>query len=369
MGLTLEAGINDFLHKKQNFSDALKGKSLLMLGNQVICLNAAQLFLIADYMQIDIDEGKVSETSDGNVDSISFFKCLGIEDIRIMDINSYEGADIIFDLNSNVVPDELYEKFDIIVDGGTLEHIFHIPNALQNLANLLRTEGEVYHYLPLSGWINHGYYSFSPSILNDFYQVNGFQVLESNIVLRSPRFTPDHGNGMPLFLEDCLSTAIDYRMVNLMDQKFDLLHEYKGNLRCIAKKTRRLSSTTLPIQRHWYMLQAKHKAMVKGLNLFAYKEKEILIWGMGDVANKFINIIDTAGVPREKIMGVISNNKDINDFHGFEILSCEDFRTDNKPLLVIIASFYYEEEIYRKAKEIFGEHAKLVKLSKYKEFF
>jgi len=44
-----------------------------------------------------------------------------------MDYSDYEGAEIILDPN-NIVLQEYHEKFDVVFDGGTCEHVFNVPN-------------------------------------------------------------------------------------------------------------------------------------------------------------------------------------------------------------------------------------------------
>lgn len=68
------------------------------------------------------------------------FLSLGATEIFSMDVSDYEGASIIHDLNKPI-PDHFVGKFDTIIDGGTLEHIYHIPNAFMNIAKLLPVGG------------------------------------------------------------------------------------------------------------------------------------------------------------------------------------------------------------------------------------
>ena len=62
----------------------------------------------------------------------------------------------------------------MIIDGGTMEHIFHIPNVLNNIYRMLRVGGRIIHISPSSNYVDHGFYSFSPTLFYDFYQTNKF---------------------------------------------------------------------------------------------------------------------------------------------------------------------------------------------------
>src|SRR4051812_23647278 len=52
-----------------------------------------------------------------------FSRMLGAKKSVSMDVSDYEGAEIVHDLNLPVSK-ELHERFDLVIDGGTLEHVF-----------------------------------------------------------------------------------------------------------------------------------------------------------------------------------------------------------------------------------------------------
>src|SRR6202171_3135289 len=52
------------------------------------------------------------------------FKQLGAELVDSMDASDYEGATVVADMNK-AIPEELHEKYDLVYDGGTLEHVFN----------------------------------------------------------------------------------------------------------------------------------------------------------------------------------------------------------------------------------------------------
>ena len=64
-------------------------------------------------------------------------KMLDIDELSIMDISDYEGAQIIHDLNF-VIPERLEKKYDVVIDGGTLEHIFNFPIAISNCMKMVK---------------------------------------------------------------------------------------------------------------------------------------------------------------------------------------------------------------------------------------
>ena len=98
---------------------------------------------------------------------------LGAEKVLVADYSDYENPDYIMDLN-NRVSDEYAEQFDVVLDAGTLEHIFDIPTALANIVKMTKVGGEVILMLPSSNAIDHGFYSISPTLLYDYFGSNGF---------------------------------------------------------------------------------------------------------------------------------------------------------------------------------------------------
>jgi SAM-dependent methyltransferase len=103
-------------------------------------------------------------------------RALGAKSAVSMDASSYEGATVIHDLNQPI-PRELEESFDVVIDGGTLEHVFNFPVAIANCMKMLRTGGHLFLFTPANNFCGHGFYQFSPEL---FYRVlsppNGFQV-------------------------------------------------------------------------------------------------------------------------------------------------------------------------------------------------
>jgi hypothetical protein len=108
-----------------------------------------------------------------NTSDVVFFNLLGITDINALDYSSYEHADIIHDLNLPV-PAHLRDRFDLIVDGGTLEHVFDVKQSLANIALMLRSGGRIIHISPANNYTNHGFYQFSPTLFFDYYGTNAF---------------------------------------------------------------------------------------------------------------------------------------------------------------------------------------------------
>lgn len=120
-------------------------------------------------------------TDRGYVHARTFFRTLGLSDYEDLDFSDVEGPALVHDLN-DPVPPPWHGRAGLLLDGGTCEHIFDLRAVLGNLVSLLAVGGTIFHISPLSGWINHGFYQFSPCLFFDFYQANAFDDFEAYIV-------------------------------------------------------------------------------------------------------------------------------------------------------------------------------------------
>jgi len=104
------------------------------------------------------------------------FSGLGAEQVDSIDNSSYQSATLVWDLN-RPIPEEWHEHYDFLYDGGSLEHIFNVPQALTNYMNMVQVGGTVMVDTEANNWMGHGFYQFSPELFyRVFSQSNGFQV-------------------------------------------------------------------------------------------------------------------------------------------------------------------------------------------------
>jgi SAM-dependent methyltransferase len=104
------------------------------------------------------------------------FKLLGASEVLSMDASDYEAATTIHDLNLPI-PAELKSSFDLVDDGGTLEHVFNFPTAIRNCMEMVKVGGHLLINTPANNLFGHGFYQFSPEL---FFRVlcpeYGFEV-------------------------------------------------------------------------------------------------------------------------------------------------------------------------------------------------
>ena len=104
------------------------------------------------------------------------FTSLGAKQVCALDFSDFEGAQFVHDLNQPIGP-ELRERFDVVYDGGTIEHVFNFPVAIKNCMEMVRPGGRVILHTPINNWCGHGFYQFSPELFfRVFSPENGFEM-------------------------------------------------------------------------------------------------------------------------------------------------------------------------------------------------
>jgi hypothetical protein len=103
-------------------------------------------------------------------------RALGATELSAMDASGWEGADVVHDLN-HPVPEELHQRYSLVFDGGSIEHIFDVPTVLRSYMEMVEVGGHLIIQTNADGHMGHGLYQFSPEL---FYRVlsaeNGFEV-------------------------------------------------------------------------------------------------------------------------------------------------------------------------------------------------
>ena len=187
--------------------------SIITLGRQDVFVTYEQLLRLADiagFAAPRVIEPEITTAANwaekGCISDSCLLRYLGFGDVQSMDVSDYEHATQIFDLNNPDLPEELVGAFDVVLDGGTLEHVFHVPNVLRSIVRMLKPGGRVIHMAPSSNHMDHGFYMFSPTLFADYYAANGFSI-ETLQVLRytepivtSPWILSDYPIGNPFAL-------------------------------------------------------------------------------------------------------------------------------------------------------------------------
>ena len=167
-------------------TDKISKDKVLCLGKQDLGFKVRDLLKSKSKFGHNIDLDAFNEIdSERELTQDLFFKTIGFKQVDTLDVNEYENANIIFDLNKENIPKKLINTYDFIYDGGTLEHVFNIGIALKSLSSFLKRDGVICHMNPCNGYIDHGFFQISPTLYFDYYLQNNFKILSSVILEKS----------------------------------------------------------------------------------------------------------------------------------------------------------------------------------------
>ena len=154
-------------------------REILTIGHQFLYLHPREVRLLRKSYRSAFPDATGTPLSGYVFGSYSddFLKeFLGADSISILDCSSYEGANIVHDLN-RPVPGNLTGRFDAVIDGGSLEHVFNFPIAIANTMRMLKVGGSLFIANPANNLCGHGFYQFSPELMfRVFTPTNGFEL-------------------------------------------------------------------------------------------------------------------------------------------------------------------------------------------------
>jgi SAM-dependent methyltransferase len=149
-------------------------ENFVMLGRQNLDLKWRDAARLAGAFGIETRDLLVGDPDERFAEPL--LQRLGARKIDSIDFSDYEGATIVHDLNKPV-PEELDEKFDVVYDGGTLEHLFEFSEAIRSGMRMVKPGGLYVACTPANGFCGHGFYQFSPELyFRLFDEANGFRI-------------------------------------------------------------------------------------------------------------------------------------------------------------------------------------------------
>jgi SAM-dependent methyltransferase len=147
----------------------------VMIGRQWLRLNTQSAVRLSNSYQLDLQDLADPDGTD-TIYADPLLQKIGFSSIQALDASSYQGAEILQDLNQPLKPN-LQESCDCLLDGGSLEHVFDFPTAIRNCASMLRPGGLFVTICPVNNWMGHGFYQFSPELFfRVFNPAHGFSI-------------------------------------------------------------------------------------------------------------------------------------------------------------------------------------------------
>jgi hypothetical protein len=88
------------------------------------------------------------------------------------------GRGMRLDLNK---PLQLDRQYDLSINHGTAEHVFHIAQVFGTMHAWTKTGGLMIHESPFFGWPDHGFYTLQPTLFYDLADANGYEIVSVSL--------------------------------------------------------------------------------------------------------------------------------------------------------------------------------------------
>ena len=146
-----------------------------MIGRQGVHIPYAQMeSILNSEFQLNISPHRIKAAHDAGF-AEELLMLLGATQVDSFDYSDYEGATHVHDFNLPI-PDCHKNKYGFLIDGGTLEHVFHFPTALKNCMEMLQVGGTYFGITPANNEMGHGFYQLSPELyFRAFSSQNGYR--------------------------------------------------------------------------------------------------------------------------------------------------------------------------------------------------
>ena len=156
----------------------------LRIGRQNLVLSASELKANATKFGMHLD-GETARRiiGKGNGYADEFLRWIGAETVHSLDNSTYEGATHVCDLNTPIA-EGMKGQYSVVLDGGSLEHVFNFPQAIKNCLEMVRVGGHFLAISPTNNFMGHGFYQFSPELFfsvlspDNGYELVGMMALE-----------------------------------------------------------------------------------------------------------------------------------------------------------------------------------------------
>ena len=157
----------------------------MMVGRQVMCVPPDVTASILNAIGIP---GEQTTTIPQWSFAEPLFALLGARQVLSIDASDYEQPTKIHDFNQPLPP-SLINQFSVVYDGGTIEHVFNIPQAFKNCMEMVRVGGHFIQVNVANNYMGHGFWQFCPELIyRIFSRENGFQI--KTVLLHEHELTP-----------------------------------------------------------------------------------------------------------------------------------------------------------------------------------
>jgi hypothetical protein len=103
------------------------------------------------------------------------YERLGMFEYTCIDLNGERGA---MPLDLNTVEWTWSDRFDIVTNHGTTEHVMNQLNCFRLMHDMTKLGGLMIHAVPTSGYYRHGFFSYSAVFFEDLAHANAYEIIK-----------------------------------------------------------------------------------------------------------------------------------------------------------------------------------------------
>lgn len=107
-----------------------------------------------------------------------------------------------FDLNIHTLAENQRGAFDLVLNFGTTEHLVNQFNAFRVMHDAVRPGGFIFHQIPATGFLSHGFFCYTPMFFRALAEANGYELAEM-------WFMGPLGEGQPVVNSDAHPGIVD----------------------------------------------------------------------------------------------------------------------------------------------------------------
>jgi hypothetical protein len=150
---------------------------MAMIGRQGLYVTPAEMRQVFAARGESLSDADIADICDGSAGyAETFFARLGARRAESFDYSDFESATFTHDMNAPI-PVRHHEQYTLVLDSGSLEHIFNFPRAIQNCMEMVKLGGHFVAIAPANNFFGHGFYQFSPELYFTVLSAeNGFEM-------------------------------------------------------------------------------------------------------------------------------------------------------------------------------------------------
>jgi SAM-dependent methyltransferase len=126
-----------------------------------------------------LSKGSAYDPVSGGTNDVFAGELLEVAGIHYDAIDIADGyKTTILDLNRDNAPPHFINKYDVIINCGTTEHLLNQYNAFKVIHDSTKTGGYIFHSVPCVGYSNHGYVTYTTRCFFDLAGYNNYEVVD-----------------------------------------------------------------------------------------------------------------------------------------------------------------------------------------------